>query len=121
MMRFSTARSVRAAMLSATLLTGACASVPELGAKPEISAPTTFASSASLGGSQAAWPADGWWLRYRDPQLARLIDEALISSPDLEAAAARMRAAEGFAQRGGAALKPSIDAFSQPELAKQSQ
>ncbi len=121
MMRFSTARSVRAAMLSATLLTGACASVPELGAKPEISAPTTFASSASLGGSQAAWPADGWWLRYRDPQLARLIDEALISSPDLEAAAARMRAAEGFAQRAGAALKPSIDAFSQPELAKQSQ
>jgi len=121
MMRFSTARSVRAAMLSATLLTGACASVPDLGAKPEISAPTTFASSASLGGSQAAWPADGWWLRYRDPQLARLIDEALISSPDLEAAAARMRTAEGFAQRAGAALKPSIDAFSQPELAKQSQ
>lgn len=121
MMRFSTARGLRAAMLAATLLTGACASVPDLGAKPEMSAPGTFASSKSLGATEAAWPVDGWWLRYRDPQLARLIDEALISSPDLEAAAARMRAADGFAQRAGAALKPSVDGFAQPELAKQSQ
>ena len=39
----------------------------------------------------------------------------------LEAAAARMRTAEGFAQRAGSALKPTVDAFSQPEIAKQSQ
>ena len=32
-----------------------------------------------------------------------------------------MRTAEGFAQRAGAALKPTVDAFAQPELAKQSQ
>jgi NodT family efflux transporter outer membrane factor (OMF) lipoprotein len=32
-----------------------------------------------------------------------------------------MRTAEGFAQRASSTLKPSIDAFSQPELAKQSQ
>jgi NodT family efflux transporter outer membrane factor (OMF) lipoprotein len=47
--------------------------------------------------------------------------EALTGSPDLQAAAARMRTAEGFAQRASSTLKPSIDAFSQPELAKQSQ
>ena len=121
MIPISPARSVRAAALAATLLTGACASVPNLGAKPEMSAPTTFASTESLGTSQAAWPKDGWWLRYGDPQLSRLIDEALTGSPDLEAAAARMRAADGFAQRAGAALEPSIDVFAQPELAKQSQ
>jgi NodT family efflux transporter outer membrane factor (OMF) lipoprotein len=49
------------------------------------------------------------------------MDEALAGSPDLQAAAARLRAAEGFAQRAGAALKPTIDAFAQPELSKQSQ
>jgi NodT family efflux transporter outer membrane factor (OMF) lipoprotein len=32
-----------------------------------------------------------------------------------------MRAAEGFAQRAGAALLPTVDAFAQPEVAKQSQ
>jgi NodT family efflux transporter outer membrane factor (OMF) lipoprotein len=95
--------------------------VPDLGAKPQMSAPTEFASAKSIGGSQASWPADGWWLRYGDAQLNRMMDEALVSSPDLEAAAARMRSAEGFAQRAGAALKPTVDAFAQPELAKQSQ
>jgi NodT family efflux transporter outer membrane factor (OMF) lipoprotein len=50
-----------------------------------------------------------------------MMDEALVNSPDLEAAAARMRSAEGFAQRAGAALKPTVDAFAQPELSKQSQ
>lgn len=121
MRRLSPARSIRAATLTATILTAACASVPDLGPKPGMTAPDEFASAKSLAATAAAWPADGWWLRYRDPQLTRLIDEALINSPDLEAAAARMRAADGFAQRAGAALKPTLDGFSQPELAKQSQ
>ena len=106
---------------SLPMLLSACAAVPNLGARPEMAAPTTFASSKSLAAAEGEWPSDGWWLRYRDPQLARLIDEALSNSPDLEAAAARMRAAEGFAQRAGAALKPTVDAFAQPELSKQSQ
>ena len=80
MMRFSTARSLRAALLAATLLTGACASVPDLGAKPEMSAPTTFASSKSLGGTEASWLADGWWLRYRDSQLAHSISVGICSA-----------------------------------------
>ena len=71
-----------------------------------MAASAEFASAKSLAAAQGEWRSDGWWLRYRDPQLARLIDEALSNSPDLEAAAARMRAAEGFAQRAGAALDP---------------
>lgn len=106
---------------SLPILLSACASVPDLGAKPQIGAPSEFASARSIGGSQASWPADGWWLRYGDAQLNRMMDEALVNSPDLEAAAARMRSAEGFAQRAGAALKPTVDAFAQPELSKQSQ
>jgi len=121
MIRFSTARCGRAVTLAATLLTGACAAVPNLGPKPMPHVASDYASSASLAPSESAWPADGWWIRYGDPQLNSMMDEALAGSPDLEAAAARMRAAEGFAQRAGAALKPTIDAFAQPELAKQSQ
>ena len=121
MHRFPTARLGRAALLLPVLLTGACASIPNLGAKPEMHAASDYASSASLASARSEWPADGWWNRYGDTQLNRLIDEALAGSPDLQAAAARMRTAEGFAQRASAALKPTIDAFAQPELAKQSQ
>lgn len=121
MTSFFAGRFGRPATFILMLATSACASVPNLGAKPEMTAPSEFASAKSIGGTQVAWPADGWWQRYGDTQLSRLIDEALISSPDLEAAAARMRAAEGFAQRAGAALKPTVDGFAQPELAKQSQ
>ena len=121
MNRFSTARRGRAALVLAVLLTGACASVPNLGAKPEPRAASDYASSATLAGTRAEWPSDGWWHRYGDAQLDRLIDEALAGSPDLQAAAARLRTAEGYAQRAGSALAPSIDAFAQPELAKQSQ
>jgi len=118
---FSPARGLRAAMLTSVLLTGACASVPNLGAKPIPHAASDYAASQSLALTASAWPADGWWRRYGDAQLNRLMNEALAGSPDLQAAAARMRTAEGFAQRASSALKPSLDAFAQPELSKQSQ
>jgi NodT family efflux transporter outer membrane factor (OMF) lipoprotein len=121
MHRFLTARLGRAALLLPVLLTGACASIPNLGPKPEMRAASAYASAASFAAARSDWPADGWWKRYRDSQLDGLMAEALAGSPDLRAAAARMRTAEGFAQRAGSALKPSLDAFSQPELAKQSQ
>src|SRR5690349_7412743 len=121
MHRFPTARLSRAALLLPVLLTGACASIPNLGPKPEMRAASAYASSMSFAAARSDWPAEGWWKSYGDPQLDRLISEALAGSPDLDAAAARLRTAEGFAQRASAALKPTVDAFAQPELAKQSQ
>lgn len=41
-----------------------------------------------------AWPSDHWWTRYGDAQLDALIDRALQASPSLEAAAARVNAAQ---------------------------
>lgn len=121
MSSISAGRMARPAALLLLLLSSACASVPNLGPKPEPRPASAFAASQSLSGSKAEWPTDGWWLTYRDAQLDELMKEALAGSPDLAAAAARLRSAEGFAQRAGAALQPSIDAFAQPELAKQSQ
>jgi NodT family efflux transporter outer membrane factor (OMF) lipoprotein len=115
------ARLGRAAMLLPVLLTGACASVPNLDPKPMPHAASDYSSARLFAGETAQWPSHGWWNRYGDPQLNRLMNEALAESPDLQAATARMRTAEGFAQRAGAALQPTIDAFAQPELSKQSQ
>lgn len=103
------------------LLTTGCAAVPELGPKPLPRAPGDYAAATSLASTTSAWPEQAWWARYRDPQLAQLIEEAVAGSPDLAAAAARVRTAQAYAQRAGAALKPSFDAFATPELARQSQ
>jgi NodT family efflux transporter outer membrane factor (OMF) lipoprotein len=105
-----TARCSRAALLSLMLMTSACASVPNLGPKPIPHAATDYASSKSLAGDSAKWPAEGWWTVYGDRQLDQLIGEGLTGSPDLAAAAARVRTAQGLAQAAGAKLLPTIDA-----------
>lgn len=110
MMVNRTARRGRAALLSLMLLTSACASVPHLGPKPIPRAPGDYASSKSLAGTSAEWPGEGWWTRYSDAQLDQLITAGLADSPDLAAAAARFRRAEGLAQAAGAKLLPTIDA-----------
>ena len=104
-----TARRGRVALLSLMLLTGACASVPNLGPKPIPHETSDYASSKSFAGS-AEWPGEGWWKRYSDPQLDQLMGEGLSDSPTLAAAAARFRRAQGLAQAAGAKLLPTIDA-----------
>jgi NodT family efflux transporter outer membrane factor (OMF) lipoprotein len=115
------ARFGRAALLLPFLLTSACASVPDIGTKPEPRAASDYQSSVSLTESHSEWPADGWWQGYGDAQLNHLMDEALAGSPDLAAAGARMRTAQGYAQAAGAALKPSVDAFGSVDESKLSQ
>jgi len=104
---------------SATLT--ACASVPDLGARPEIAAPQSIASAASLSADSAEWPAAGWWQGYGDAQLDTLMREAIAGSPDLRMAAARLRQADAYARQAGAALAPQIDATSSAGFVQQSE
>jgi outer membrane protein TolC len=81
------------------LLSTGCAAVPDLGPKPMPRAPSSYASANSFAVSArdvvSEWPELAWWPAYRDPQLTQLIEEAIAGSPDIAAAAARMRTAEG--------------------------
>jgi len=121
MKRLRATRFGRASLLLPVLLASACASVPNLGAKPVPAAASAYTSTQSLSGAQSAWPADGWWKAYNDAQLDRLIGEGLAGSPDLAAAAARFRTAQGFAQQAGSALLPSLDAVGSVDYQNQSQ
>lgn len=105
-------------LLPILLATAACAAVPDLGPKPMPATASSYASAQSLAGVDAVWPADGWWKAYNDPQLDQLMGEGMAGSPDLAAAAARFRTAQGFAQQAGAALLPSIDAVSSADYQK---
>lgn len=110
-----------AMILAGTATLTACASVPDLGARPEIRAPEAIASAASLSADAGAWPADGWWKGYGDAQLDALMQEAIAGSPDLRMASARLRKAQASARQAGAALLPQVDATSSAGLVQQSE
>ena len=83
--------------------------MPDLGAKP-VPARERLCIGAVAVRHASAWPADGWWTTYSDPQLDRLIAKASPvrpTSPPPPRASAR---AQGLAQQAGAALLPSLDA-----------
>lgn len=114
-------RLLFAATSGVSILLAGCAPVPELGAKPEMRAATSYAAERTLApDASAAWPEDRWWSAYGDPQLAALIEEGLSDAPDLAAAAARLRAAEGYAQQAGAATLPSLGVEAGANASKQS-
>lgn len=58
----------------------------------------------------AAWPERDWYTRYQDPQLARLIDQAMASSPNLRVADARVRQAAAAGAMAASALSPEVAA-----------
>jgi len=121
MTRSRATRLGRAGLLLPLLLAAACAAVPDLGVKPLPHAGADYSSMQSLSGVQSAWPADGWWKGYNDPQLDSLVGEGLAGSPDLTAAVARFRTARGLAQQAGAALLPSLDASASIDYQNESQ
>ena len=91
MLAFSPAsRRILLACSTAAIL-AACATPPDLGAAPQLSAPEHYETIESFAAPVSGWPSDQWWESYGDPQLSALIEEALADSPSLQAAAARLR------------------------------
>ncbi|PSJ43096.1 efflux transporter outer membrane subunit [Allosphingosinicella deserti] len=120
MSHYDRTRTVTTALLVPLLLAG-CASVPKLGAAPALRPAETFETAQSLSGPAALWPDRSWWAAYGDAQLTGLMDEALAASPSLEAAAARVRAAQALVRQtpGGPDLSASLEGSA--ALTKQSE
>ncbi len=113
-------RSGGLALVALGALLAGCATIPNLGSRPQVKAPAAYRTTASFAAPDAAWPADRWWEAYGDPQLDRLIDEALAGSPTLAQASARLRSAQAQAQQARAATLPSLTASGQVAEAEQS-
>jgi NodT family efflux transporter outer membrane factor (OMF) lipoprotein len=97
------------ALLSASLLASAgCAQFPRLDSPPTLKTVGQLGSAQSFSAPQAAWPGEGWWHAYGDPQLDTLIGEALAGAPDLELARARLHAAMAQVQGARAPLLPEV-------------
>ncbi len=105
----SSDRYARHITLGAVLLSlGACAAVNE--GPPLYSAvPTTWSNGATGREPYKFAEAASWWRQYRDPVLSNLIDKALVNSPTLGQAMARVDAARALARSEGSALFPRVD------------
>ena len=124
--RLPAIQTVSAAM--ALLLAGAlsaCATLP--GARPtnQVKAPAAYATAQSFdshadANTAAAWPADGWWTAYNDPQLTALIEEGLKGSPTLAQARARVDKADAVLGQSRASLFPSLSGQANATENKQS-
>jgi len=60
--------------------------------------------------TDAEWPSDGWWSRWGDPQLDRLVAMAVTGNPKIEIAQARLDQAQGAARVAGASTLPTVSA-----------
>ncbi|MBV9695985.1 MAG: efflux transporter outer membrane subunit [Gammaproteobacteria bacterium] len=97
------------ALIAASLAaTGGCAQLPQMHASPATKEVAQLGSSQSFGAPEAAWPGDGWWRAYQDPQLDALMGEALLGAPDLDLARARLSAAAAVSLVAGAARMPEV-------------
>jgi len=80
-------------------------------AAPDVPVRGAAADPARLGlaGAPAAAPiADRWWTALGDPQLNRIVDEALAGNPSLDAALARVARAESLVRASGVATGPQL-------------
>lgn len=118
----SSPNALRAVIASALLASGlgACAALPTTLPAQTLNAPARYLSTASLAAPAAEWPNDRWWTAYGDKQLNSLVDEALASSPDLAAAAARLAKAQAVRAQARAATLPSLEANGSYDSVKQS-
>jgi NodT family efflux transporter outer membrane factor (OMF) lipoprotein len=114
------AAAARASLLAlCAALLAACASLPPASAPRVAKDPAAYAAGRSLAAPETAWPADGWWKRYGDPQLDALMNEALAGSPTLAQAAARLTRARADQVVAGAAALPSLEAAGSVQYEKQ--
>ena len=77
---------------------------------PRPVAPDSLAAERTLATAQInedAWPDDGWWHTYADPQLDALVSDALAGSPSLQVAQARLREAQAVATSAAAPRLPN--------------
>jgi NodT family efflux transporter outer membrane factor (OMF) lipoprotein len=100
------------ALLTATLVFAGCAGMQGTGSQASPNDANNLAAAKSIAGNSvapAAWPRTDWWKQLHDPQLDRLIDEALADSPTLRVAEARVRQALAFATTTHSALLPQVN------------
>jgi len=97
----------RLAMLTAMLALAGCASFSGIDPQAALRAPEAVGLATGTGEPFA--PAPEWWREFGDPQLDRLVGEALAGNPGLRLAQARLARAQALTEAAGAARLPQVN------------
>lgn len=106
------ARAFLALPLLAAMLAG-CVSQEGLFTRASMLDANTLKSGQTMSGtaiSPDAWPDQRWWSKFGDPQLDKLVDEALAGSPAIRVARARVDKAMALVQTADSARGVQIGA-----------
>ena len=95
------------ATLAAVVLAG-CAVGPDY-QRPAQALPAQYPISTETPAAAAAEVPAQWWTLYGQPELDRLVAQALERNRDIEQAVARVEQADALARQAGAALLPRVD------------
>ncbi|MFM0070915.1 efflux transporter outer membrane subunit [Paraburkholderia sediminicola] len=101
-------RAAVAAAVTALALTG-CANYFGMKSDKQISPPAQYESTQSLPGQGGQWPSLDWANQFGDPQLPKLIEEALEGSPSIAQAQARLAKASSYIESSRSALYPKVN------------
>jgi NodT family efflux transporter outer membrane factor (OMF) lipoprotein len=99
-----------AATLASSIALCSCAAIPNLGPPPQPTPVAGLASERIFAGAESDWPTQDWWSSFSDPQLDKLMTEALANSPTMAEADARVREADARTGEARSALFPKIGA-----------
>ena len=91
---------------AAAALLAACAVGPDY-QRPALPLPAQFPGGTDT--SASAEVPQQWWTVYGQPELDRLVAQALERNRDIEQAVARVEQADALARQAGAALLPRVD------------
>ncbi len=104
-------RTVRAAVATAVaaLVMAGCANYAGIHSDKHIASAGTLQAAQSLPDEGGQWPTLDWASQFGDPQLPKLIDEALQGNPSIAQAQARLAKAQSYIESARAGLLPSVN------------
>ncbi|CAM2187278.1 Outer membrane protein OprM [Paraburkholderia sacchari] len=110
--QFAPALSCRGIIAAAvaTLALAGCANYFGVKSDKTIAQPQQFETSQSIPAEGGQWPTLDWAQQFGDPQLPKLIDEALEGSPTIAQAQARIAKASSYIETSKAGLYPKANA-----------
>ena len=101
--------AIAAGVAVATLVMAGCANYAGIKSDKQITSASALESAQSLPNEGGQWPSLDWASQFGDPQLPKLIDEALQGNPSIAQAQARIAQAQSYIESAHAGLLPKVN------------
>jgi NodT family efflux transporter outer membrane factor (OMF) lipoprotein len=101
--------AIAAALAVAVLALAGCANYAGIKSDKQITQSSALEAAQSLPDEGGQWPSLDWASQFGDPQLPKLIDEALVGNPSIAQAQARIAQAQSYIESARSGLLPKVN------------